>query len=180
MCLQSDSGWEALDAGLHQKEHRVSYFVLKQNETFKFGGEKLYPSKVAVVTWLAIKEAWFLIKISVVSAEVPLLLSWPALAELGMQYDIAKGVANFARLNVQQVCLINSASGHPQVSVIGARPAHMTWPERVDWSLTEVYEPAAQEACMASSREELFFPKKVPNSVHDMLVNDEAFLSWWR
>ena len=136
--------------------------------------------KVAVVTWLAIKETWFLIKISVVSAEVPLLLSWPALAELGMQYDIAKGVANFARLNVQQVCLINSASGHPQVSVIGARPAHMTWPERVDWSLTEVYEPAAQEACMASSREELFFPKKVPNSVHDMLVNDEAFLSWWR
>ena len=133
-----------------------------------------------MVTWLAIKETWFLIKISVVSAEVPLLLSWPALAELGMQYDIAKGVANFARLNVQQVCLINSASGHPQVSVIGARPAHMTWPERVDWSLTEVYEPAAQEACMASSREELFFPKKVPNSVHDMLVNDEAFLSWWR
>ena len=29
----------------HQKEHRAPYFIPKQDETFKFGGEKLYPSR---------------------------------------------------------------------------------------------------------------------------------------
>ena len=95
------------------KAEHIPFFVLPQEEVFKFGGERLYPSKMAIVTWLAIKNKWFLAKISVVSADVPLLLSRAALAELGMNYNIAKGLADFGTLGVSQVSLIMSSSGHP-------------------------------------------------------------------
>ena len=55
--------------------------------------ERLYPSKQALVTWLAIHGSWFAVKISAAGADVPLLLSRPALGALGMRYDIAQGVA---------------------------------------------------------------------------------------
>ena len=77
------------------KKTNIPYFIMKQEETFKFGGERLYPSRQALVTWLAIQNSWFAVKISVVGADVPLLLSRPALGALGMRYDIAQGVADF-------------------------------------------------------------------------------------
>ena len=170
----------------HLKAEHIPFFVLPQEEIFKFGGKKLYPSKMAVVTWLSIKNKWFLVKISVVSADVPLLLSRVALAELGMNYNIAKGLADFASLGVSQVSLIMSSSGHPQVSVTGTKPDLLTWPERVDWSLTEIFVPQLQEVYMVSPQPQshLFYPKKLTKAVHDMLIAEplhhEAFLNWWR
>lgn len=64
------------------KENHVPYFLMEQNEVFKFGGEKLYPSKAALVTWLAINNEWFLAKISVVGADVPLTRTCSAGHEL--------------------------------------------------------------------------------------------------
>lgn len=96
------------------------------------------------MTWLTIHGAWFAVKISVVGADVPLLLSRPALGALGMRYDIAQGIADFSNLHVHAVRMIMSVSGHPQVAVASSKTQLLSWPERVDWSLTEIYVPTAQ------------------------------------
>ena len=163
----------------------IPYLIIKQAETFKFGGEKLYPSKWALVAWLCVKGAWFMVQIAALAADVPLLLSKPALAALGMQYDLGCGMANFRTLKLQGVHLLESKSGHPQVVVSSCKSGWPTWPERVDWSLTEIFVPAAQEVYMAAAETpKLFSPKKVPFSIQNMITHEpfqhEAFLCWWR
>ena len=64
------------------KDNGIPYIIINQDETFKFGGPKLYPSKKAIIGWLAIQGRWFLIKIALVAAQVPLLLSRPVLGSL--------------------------------------------------------------------------------------------------
>ena len=69
-----------------------------------------------------------------------------------MNYNIAKGLADFGTLGVSQVSLIMNSSGHPQISVTGTKPALLLWPERIDWSLTEIFVPQSQEVYMVSRR----------------------------
>ena len=77
-----------------------------------------------------------------------------------------------------------SASGHPQVAVTSKKTPFLSWPERCDWSLTEIYVPTTQAVYMAASGEQLFIPKKLSAGVRDMLssepFNHETFLHWWR
>ena len=174
------------------KKRGIPFIVLEQNEMFKFGGEKLYPSRVAVVAWVNIHEKWFLLKISQVSADVPLLLSRPVLAKLGMKYDLATNRAAFSSLGVDEVQLSSTSSGHPQVEVLGQAGECPEWPDRVDWSVTEIHLDQAFVVYMVGSDagdvgtdfEQLFFGKKIPSSVEKLLTKDpfssEMFLHWWR
>ena len=123
------------------KEEKIPYIVIEQEENFKFGGPKIYPSRRAVVSWLAIKGKWFMIKISVVAANVPLLLSRPALAALGMNYKMENNVADFTKLNLEEISLGFTATGHPRVNAVDFGSSAPDWPEKVDWSVTEVYVP---------------------------------------
>ena len=101
-----------------------------------------------------------------------------------MRYDIAQGVADFSHLHVHSVRMIMSASGHPQVAVTSKKTPFLSWPERCDWSLTEIYVPTTQAVYMAANGEQLFIPKKLSAGVHDMLSREpfhhETFLHWWR
>ena len=123
------------------KKFGIPYIVIEQEEHFKFGGPRLYPSTRAIVGWLAIAGRWFMIKISIVSAQVPLLLSRPVLASLGMNYKMDTNVADFPKLKLVDVALSFTASGHPKVNALdfGETPQVPTWPEGVDWSVTEVH-----------------------------------------
>ena len=62
--------------------------VVPQHEHFKFGGLKLFLSKKAWCFCLNICGKWFILKVSELDTDVPLLLSRPALAQLGMRYDL--------------------------------------------------------------------------------------------
>ena len=62
---------------VYAKKNQIPYMIMDQSETFKFGGPRLYPSSKALVAWLSIRDCWFLVKIAVVSTQVPLLLSRP-------------------------------------------------------------------------------------------------------
>ena len=80
--------------------------------------------------------------------------------------------------------MIMSACGHPQVAVTSKKTPFLSWPERCDWSLTEIYVPAAQAVYMAADGGQRFIPKKLSAGVHDMLSSEpfhhESFLHWWR
>ena len=173
------------------KKRQIPHILMEQNEVFKFGGEKLYPSKIAVVTWVNIEGKWFLLKISMVSAEVPLLLSRPVLARLGMKYDLANNRAAFRTLDVEEVQLSSTQSGHPQVEILGRAGNCPEWPDRVDWSVTEIFVDQPQVVYMSEFAEgdggavqTLFFGKKVGKSVEQLLTRDpfssESFMHWWR
>ena len=80
------------------KDRQWDYLEVEQEETFKFGGKRLFPSRKAVVAWMCVKGQWFLLKVSIVQAQVPLLLSRPVLAALGMVYNLEKNEAHFTNL----------------------------------------------------------------------------------
>ena len=148
------------------KKFDIPYIMIEQEEHFKFGGPRLYPSTKAIV---GIAGRWFMIKISIVSAQAPLLLSRPVLASLGMNYKMDTNVPDFSKLKLTDVILSFTASGHPKVNALdfGEPPQVPTWPEGVDWSVTEVHilarHAATSRAYMVSAAPgvncQLFYPK---------------------
>ena len=176
------------------KEHDIPYFVINQNEVFKFGGAKLYPSRQAVVGWLRVDGAWFAVKISVVSADIPLLLSRPVLASLGMNFRMQENKADFTNLGLREVQLKFTETGHPKVDAVSgfAGESAPIWPDKVDWSVTEVHIPifnktsVSVRAYMADRLQgatpSLFYPKVGPSAQEFLCRDDfphELFLHWW-
>eukprot|EP00435_Cladocopium_sp_Y103_P070748 s785_g36.t1 len=163
---------------------------MEQNETFKFGGPRLYPSTRALVAWLAIRGRWFLVKIAVVATQVPLLLSRPVLGQLGMHFKLDENMADFTSLGLVDVKLGYTASGHPRAEAFDFEGQPPEWPECLDWSVTEIHIPgaasAAHPAYTASSLSHgggcLFYPK-VHGHVEELLTRDildhEVFMNWW-
>ena len=163
---------------------------MEQKENFKFGGPRLYPSTRALVAWLAIQGRWFLVKIAVVSTQVPLLLSRPVLSQLGMHFKMDENKADFCGLGLKDVKLGYTPSGHPSVEALSFHGQPPVWPDRLDWSVIEVHiprpAPIAEEAYMASAASlgpvKLFYPK-VHGYVEELLtrtvLEHESFLNWW-
>ena len=176
------------------KEHDIPYFVIDQDEVFKFGGPRLYPSKKALVGWLRIGQKWVAIKVSIVAVNVPLLLSRPALAALGTNYRMEDNMADFTNLGLNNVQLKFTSTGHPKVDAVSfdGSPAP-SWPERVDWSVTELHIPVGSETAdtlgaymadrLVGGVPKLFYPKVSP-SAEEFLCRDpfphELFLNWWK
>ena len=192
-CARTLAGLPWCKAFMHYlREKNIPYIILTQNENFKFGGAKLYPSTQALVTWLCICGGWFLLKVSVVNTDVPLLLSRAVLAKLGMNYNLANNTATFGALGGQEIQLNMTQAGHPEVCITYSESGWPTWPDCVDWSLTEIFIPQAAGAYMvradaADSLErgqKLFFPKKIDPVIRDIITKDmfsaEVFLNWWR
>ena len=185
-----------MDQGLHLRPEgaRHSVFVIDQDEVFKFGGPRLYPSKKAPVGWLRINRKWFAIKISIVAVNVPLLLSRPALAALGTNYRMEDNMADFTNLGLDNVQLEFTSTGHPKVDAVSFDGSLApSWPERVDWSVTELHIPTGSETAdalgaymadrLSGVLPKLFYPKLSP-SAEEFLCRDpfphELFLNWWK
>ena len=168
--------------------------MIQQDEVFKFGGQKLYPSPKAVVAWFNVKGRWFLVKISEVNTQVPLLLSRPTLAALGMNYDIGANTAEFTNLGLKGITLGATESGHPTIPVTCTGGPVPSWPARVDWKVTETWIPARPGVYMVRSvgdsdinrrlDSRIYYPKKLFPGTVTLLTSDdlfcEGFLHWWR
>ena len=178
----------------YAKENKIPFLEVKQDESFKFGGDKLFGSQVAWVTWLSICGKWFLIKIAELDTDVPLLISRFALAALGMSYNLGEHCAAFTQLGLDRVDLGTTASGLPSVAVAAQRGPPPSWPNGLDWNNQEIYVPpiavaymlrdAAAEPSTMSLPQKLFYPKKLDALVYQKLTEEnlcsEWFLGWWR
>lgn len=185
------------------KEKNVPYMVIEQDENFKFGGPKLYNSDRAVICWLCIRGKWFALKVSAVKTKVPLLVSRPALAELGMTYKMDTNEADFATLGLRGIALGFTASGHPKMDALDFDHdvGQAVWPDRWDWSVAEVYIPTkvgdreigpmVREAYMVRAADqtesrvfEKLFYDKVDEATRELMTREELphehFLNWWR
>ena len=178
------------------KKFRWPYFQIDQEETFKFGGRTLFPSTKALICWLHIEGRWFCVKIARVAAEVPLLLSRPTLATLGMEFNMATNKANFRALGLEAMQLDLSESGHPRFEIVDPRSFPPDWPPGVDWSMTEVIVPKVAEAYMVVAANErvqepssqpfrtIFYPKNLEEIYVQAFTAEhlapELFMSWWK
>ena len=186
-----------------QGEEGSLHVVIEQDENFKFGGPKLYHSTQAVVCWLCIRGRWFALKVSAVKTRVPLLVSRPALAALGMTYRMDTNEADFAALGLHGIKLGFTTSGHPKMEALDFTGVggDNHWPDRVDWSVTEVFVPAQagiqeqgpqnREVYMVRDGSasgghgvgRLFY-EKVDDATRELMTRQdlphESFLNWWR
>ena len=88
-----------------------------EREAFRFGASRVYESSYAAVILIALGGKWIAIKAAVVHGDVPLLLSRPCLAHLGMVLDVEKNTADFRAINVRNFALQNTSTGHPAIPV---------------------------------------------------------------
>ena len=173
------------------KEDNIPYFFMAQEENFKFGGPDIFRSERALVVWLQINGAPFILKIAEVRCVLPLLLSRNVLAGLGMCYDISKHVADFSEFGVKGYKLGQTETGHPMVVVTGGGICWPSWPEAVDWSVVEcdVHRPARSCYMVRGGAGDdmrvnhIFYPKKVEQAHKDKLVAPLLdvvwFWAWW-
>ena len=203
-CSRTLAGIEWLRNYMHlAKAKKVPYMVIEQDENFKFGGPKLYHSTQAVICWLCIRGRWFALKVSAVKTRVPLLVSRPALAALGMTYRMDTNEADFAALGLSGIKLGFTTSGHPKMEALDFTEVggNHHWPDRVDWSVTEVFVPAqtgiqeqgpqirevytvrARSASGGHGCGRLFY-EKVDEATRELMSRQdlphESFLNWWR
>ena len=88
-----------------------------EREAFRFGASRVYESSYAAVILISLGGKWIAIKAAVVHGDVPLLLSRPCLAHLGMVLDLEKNTADFRAVSVQNFVLRNTSTGHPAIPV---------------------------------------------------------------
>ena len=165
--------------------------TVDEEEKFKFGASRIFTSTFSVNAWFAIREHCFQVKVAVVPCKVPLLFSRPVLTGLGMQYDLAEQKVHLKALELKDVKLVNSASGHPAllVSDFGKVIPSSKRPASVDRELylpgVEQYMAVRVAACSEKQTKALFYPKTIPQEVKTMVEHQEVlgapgFVCWWK
>ena len=159
--------------------------IYEHEEFFRFGASRVFTSHFGIAAWFAVEGQWFCVRIAIVPCKVPLLLSRPVLAELGMQYDLAAQTARLTELGLEKVKLMNSPTGHPALVVNdfrGLKPPRVAIP-----AAAEVYVPSARayKGARAELCRPLFYPKPLNIEVQNMLAASDifggnSFLCWWR
>ncbi|CAE7353514.1 RE1 [Symbiodinium sp. KB8] len=172
---------------------------LNEKESFRFGASGVYESSYAAVIITKVGDAWLAIKAAVIHGDIPLLLSRPLLASLGMVFDVEHNVASFRKINVNELKLTSTPSGHPalmiqcegcssvdhgtvpkawgnrELEILKTRGAYMSFvvghgKAVVQGSKHEDVDGG--ERGYAVSRPVLFYAKKIPPAIHEALVAD--------
>ena len=102
--------------------------LLTNDEYFRFGASRVFHSTMACVLTFRLGKAVIEVKIAIVQGELPLLLSRPVLARLGMVMDVATNRADFRKVDAYDVPLKVTESGHPALplSTLKGVPAKAT------------------------------------------------------
>eukprot|EP00438_Fugacium_kawagutii_P028405 Skav208339 [mRNA] locus=scaffold5193:38831:45910:+ [translate_table: standard] len=156
-------------------------------DTFKFGASRIFSSDFAVQAWFAVQGRWFVVRVAIVRCDVPLLLSREVLAGLGMTMDVAAHRVDLKALDLANVQLSTSCTGHPALDV--SQYPHGDPPFLAMKAAEEIWVPRVERVYMvqpsAGSFRPLFYPKKIPLVVQNFLETDgtvmgNTFFTWWK
>ena len=195
------TGWLERYLGLIRGKD-YDYGFIYEREAFKFGAaSKIYESSYAAVILVPIFGHCVAIKAAVIHGDIPLLVSRPALAKLGLIMDLGRSTASFRTLGDGEMKLLETSSGHPAILVdhSGLRSSDVTripksWEQHgvAIVSPRSVYMVACQgvsgltshsSSSLHSIPPKVFHDKKINPAIRDMLVadalNDSVFLEWW-
>lgn len=189
-CTKSVAGYDWFERYYQcADEHPFELIIVEEVDFFKFGASRVHKSEFAVWCWFGLAGKWFAVRVSIVGCSVPLLFSRQVLEDLKVTYDIAAGKASLGALGLQDLRLERSETGHPAFPVsqypAGPPPDQREFGEAVVWvpGALEVYTehgvPSGALGCQS-----LFYPKKVPREVENMLrsspLSPSSFHLWWK
>ena len=173
-----------------------------EKDAFRFGAaHKIYEANYSAVILMVIGDRWIAIKAAVIHGEIPLLVSRPALAKLGLLLDLGNNTADFRAIGSGPIELMATASGHPSICVdhrglakpdISRLPTNWESHGVVTLSAREVYmvgRAFLDAGCSDLNLQQgdpprIFYEKHLDPAVKNILVadslNPDTFLGWWR
>ena len=98
--------------------------LVRESEALRFGTGKVHHSSFHVVLCFRLGNKVVEMRTSVINGDVPLLMSKPALAQLGMVYELAENKADFTKVGLRNFDLVTTSSGHPAIPIVPAKPEH--------------------------------------------------------
>ncbi|CAE7751606.1 RE1 [Symbiodinium sp. CCMP2592] len=117
-CSRSVAGSGWVDGYIEEAKRRgCEPQFLSCKEAFRFGASKVFVAGYAIVVCFRIGKFKVALKVAVVNGEVPLLVSRPALGQLGMVMDVALNTATFKKLEVHDMELRITETGHPALPI---------------------------------------------------------------
>ena len=162
----------------------------KECEAYRFGTGKIYYSSFYVVLAFELGSKIVQVRTSIISGDVPLLLSKTVLAKLGMVFDIEKGQADFNKVGLKGFDLLVTSSGHPASPIVATKmdgdPGNFQAEDLKLVPKSEYTAFALEHSPGHVSDNELynfFYDKKLEPGIKEMLVQErlsqEEFITWW-
>ena len=208
-CSKSVAGAKWLETYLREaKRIGDSPRFWSSHDSFRFGASKVFDSSYSVSVTFALGGYVIRVLVAIVQGDVPLLLSRGVLAKLGMIMDVAKNQASFNQIGLDRVQLVATDTGHPALPVqpiacpanvaegsVGIPDEVQILPRGGQYTVFVADGVASESQCkpvssmhaptkkVVNNRTGLFYPKKIPSAVSNMLLNEnfnpETFLAWW-
>ena len=100
-------------SGMGQKPH-----LQKECEAYRFGTGRVHYSSFYVIVNFRLGNYTIQVRTSIITGDIPLLLSKTVLGKLGMLYDVGKGMADFKAINLKDYELATTSSGHPAIPIV--------------------------------------------------------------
>ena len=151
----------------------------KECEAYKFGTGKVHFSSFYVIVNFKLGGYIIQVRTSIITGDIPLLLSKTVLGKMGMVYDVQGGKADFRAINLMNYELATTASGHPAIPIVpvslppGGTPDLQV--EDLRLQRTEQYTAVfavAHQALQPPEYSGIFYDKKLDPSTRDMLSQD--------
>ncbi|CAE7261754.1 RE1 [Symbiodinium natans] len=113
-CARSVAGCGWMDGYLAEVRQRGGEpQFLSCKEAFKFGASKIFMANYGVLVGFKLGSHQVVLKVAVVNGDVPLLISRGAMAKMGMIIDVGENRATFKALEVHDMQLSVTDTGHP-------------------------------------------------------------------
>ena len=193
-CAKTVAGtqWLQTYADKLQELHGQTPQLHKECEAYRFGTGKIHYSSFFVIVRFEMGDKVVQVKTSIITGDIPLLLSRTVLGKIGMIYDVSEGTASFTKLNLKNFHLSTTASGHPAIPIIPAKAEADEVPVLGIDDLRLTAKQQYMSVCAVANEGKapkpsitgIFYAKKLDPGVRDMLSSDrlqqELFLTWWR
>ncbi|CAE7307731.1 GIP [Symbiodinium sp. CCMP2592] len=162
----------------------------KECEAYKFGTGRIHYSSFSVILSFSLGDKVVQLRASIIPGDVPLLLSKTVLAKMGMIYDVSVGCADFTQVGLTNFKLLSTASGHPAIPIVPAKPANgfnsvlpvedVSLEPRVQYTVHAV----AYAGVKSHNLYNLYYEKKLSPEAKVMLTSThlcrDSFMSWWK
>ena len=162
----------------------------RESEAYRFGTGKIHYSSFYVVVNFELGGYILQVRTSIITADIPLLLSKTVLGKMGMVFDVENGSADFKKLNLYNYKLLNTPSGHPAIPITPAKAvsaAPVLQVEDIRLQPKEQYMSVYAVAHRPLSNPQytgIYHEKKLDPSVRDVLSQDclqlDTFMTWWQ
>ncbi|CAE6947744.1 unnamed protein product [Symbiodinium sp. CCMP2592] len=161
--------------------------LMKECEAYRFGTGKVHYSSFYVIAAFRLGGYNIQVRTSIITGDIPLLLSKTVLGKLGMIYDVQNGKADFRAIKLYDYLLTTTSSGHPAIPIVPVNlmPGEIQI-EDLRLQQAEQYMSVlavAHQAPQIPKYSGIFYDKKLDPSTRDMLSQDrlqrDTFLVWW-